>query len=137
MPGQHQQARCTFDTGCLQGNIVSLDLARRLGYTKFDKLKTREQNGGMTVMGGTLRPEGAVHLTWYHNSSALVFKDMRFLVLADANVDLLIGAHAIVKYNLMSPPNFETSKPNTIFTKIPKDRMLENHCLFSGTLANT
>ena len=60
-------------------------------------------------MGDTLTPEGAVHLSWYHSTSAQVFKDMRFLVLKNAEVDLLIGSHSLVKYNLISPPNFCTN----------------------------
>jgi hypothetical protein len=133
VPERHQQVQCSIDTGCLQGNIVSLELARSLGYTKFDKLTPREQNGGTTVTGDTPRPEGAIRLSWYHSSSAQVFKDMRFLVLANANADLVIGAHSIVKHNLLSPPNFQMRRG--LFTIVPGG-MLENHSLSSGALAN-
>lgn len=129
VPERHQQVRCTFDTGCLQGNIVSLDLAHRLGYKELDKLKPSEQNGGITMMGGTLMPEGAVHLSWYHSSSAQVFKDMRFLVLANANADLVIGAHSIVKYKLISPPNFWIVNRERGLYTIVAGGMLENHCV--------
>jgi len=102
----HQQVRCTFDTGCVQGNIISQDLAQTLGYDEFEKLKPREQNGGTTVTGDWLRPIGAIHLSWYHSTSPQVFRNMRFLVLADAKVDLLIGVHSIVRHGIISPPNF-------------------------------
>jgi hypothetical protein len=37
---------------------------------------------------------------------------MRFLVLADARVDLLVGAKSIVKHRLMAGPNFHISGGN-------------------------
>jgi hypothetical protein len=106
IPERHLTARCTFDTGCDQGNIVSLDLAHRLGFAEFEKLDEEEVHGGNTITGGRLNPMGAVHLSWYHGSSGQVFRDMRFLVLADAKVDLLIGSKSIFKHNLMAGPNF-------------------------------
>src|SRR5262249_40578944 len=118
--------RCTFDTGCVQGNIISQDLAQRLGYTKFDKLKPREQNGGTTVMGDWLRPIGAIHLSWYHNTSPQVFQNMRFLVLADAKVDLLIGVHSILRHGIISPPNFQSGDGNNVVVVNGGDEQLQN-----------
>lgn len=106
IPQTPLQKRCTFDTGCYQGNIVSLKLADELGFKTFEKLQAREAHGGTTITGEKFNPVGAVHLSWYHRSSGQVFKDMRFLVLADANIDLLIGAKSIVKNKLMAGPNF-------------------------------
>lgn len=87
-------------------------------------------------MGDTLTPEGAVHLSWYHSTSAQVFKDMRFLVLANAKVDLLIGVHSIVKYNLISPPNFWTNADEGGLVIMKRGGMFEKHSLSSETLAN-
>ena len=112
---------------------MSLDLVRRLGYTEFETLKPREQNGGITLMGDTLKPEGAVHLSWYHSTSAQVFKGMRFLVLANAKVDLLIGVHSIVKYDLISPPNFWTNAGTRNLLTIQPGGMFEKHTLSSET----
>ncbi|KAF2190028.1 hypothetical protein K469DRAFT_747301 [Zopfia rhizophila CBS 207.26] len=104
---QHQQAQCYFDTGCLQGNFVSLDFARKLGYTAIGKLKAREQNGRTSATG--LMPERAILLSWYHSASAQVFRNMRFLVAGNASFDLIIGTRSIVKYNLVSPPNLHVT----------------------------
>ena len=125
VPERHLQVRCTFDTGCVQGNIISQDLAQRLGYTKFDKLKPREQNGGTTVIGDWLKPIGAIHLSWYHSTSPQVFQNMRFLVLADARVDLLIGVHSIVRHGIISPPNFPISVAKGVVAVTPGDNTLQ------------
>jgi hypothetical protein len=101
----HQQARCCFDTGCLQGNIVSKDFARKLGYipSDFKSLRQRERNGGTSATGHIYMPEGVLHLTWYHNGGRL-FRDMRFLVSPTLQFDIVIGAHSILKHGLLLPP---------------------------------
>ena len=100
-------AKCLIDTGNMQGNLISRDFALKLGYTdsKFRPLKEFELNGGTSSTGHTLIPKGALHLTWYHNSSPRTFRDMRFLVSDDLHCDLVIGARSIQKYNLLCPPN--------------------------------
>ena len=105
---EHQQARCTFDTGCMQGNIVSRSFAEKLGYSELDykSLNPREKLGGTSATGQIHIPEGVLYLTWYHNSSPLLFRDMRFLVSPIQQCDILIGAHSIAKHKLLSPPNF-------------------------------
>lgn len=105
-PERCEQARCIFDTGCAQGNLISLDLARRLGYTKFEQLKRREKNGGTPVRGDVLKPVGAILVSWYHSTSPQVFSNMRFLVIEDGNIDLIVGVHSIVKHKLLAPPCF-------------------------------
>ncbi|KAJ4304771.1 hypothetical protein N0V90_000299 [Kalmusia sp. IMI 367209] len=98
-------ARCLFDTGCLQGNIISADLARRLGHTEFQPLTPRESNGGMVATGDIHQVLGAIRISWFHEASARVFGRMRFLVSESAQVDLVIGTRSIVKENLLTPPN--------------------------------
>jgi hypothetical protein len=91
---------------CLQGNIVSLAFATKLGYTEaeFRKLKPREQRGGVSASGHAIPPKGAIYLSWYHSTSPQ-YSNMRFLVLKDAQFDLVIGTESIVRHNLISPPN--------------------------------
>ncbi|KAE9364221.1 hypothetical protein N431DRAFT_104210 [Stipitochalara longipes BDJ] len=103
----HQQARCTFDTGCLQGNIISIEFARKLGFTSadFKRPSSRERNGGTSATGHAHVPEGVLHLTWYHNSSPRLFRNMRFLVSPSEHFDIVIGANSILKYKLLAPPN--------------------------------
>jgi hypothetical protein len=129
IPERHMHGRCTFDTGCLQGNIISLDFARRLGFTTFEELKPRERNGGITALGNTVKPEGAIRISWYHSTSSQVFKGMRFLVLANTQVDLLIGVHSILKYNLIQPPNFELQEEKTGVIHVKAGGKLDNYIL--------
>jgi len=100
-------AKCVFDTGCQQGNLVSKDLALRLGFTPsvFKKLRSQEEHGGKTATGDILNVEGALHLTWHHGSSSMVFRDMRFLVCPTESFDMIIGSVSIRKHSLVSPPN--------------------------------
>ncbi|OCL13371.1 hypothetical protein AOQ84DRAFT_372240 [Glonium stellatum] len=74
----------------VKGNIVSLSLAQKLGYTEFKNLNPRERNGGTSASGHKLQAEGAIHLTWYRSTSSQIFRDMRFLVSANAQCDLLV-----------------------------------------------
>ena len=103
-----QDAQCVLDTACLQGNIISVDFARRLGFTSFQTLRHREQNGARVATGDIHTVIGALRISWFHNTSAKVFRDMRFLVSETAQVDLVIGTHSIVKHRLLSPPNLMT-----------------------------
>jgi hypothetical protein len=65
-----------------------------------------ERRGGIVANGGSLIPEAAVFMTWFHASSPKVFRNMRFLVCQDAYCDIIIGARTIHKHNLLSEPNF-------------------------------
>ena len=100
-----EQAKCVFDTACLQGNIISSAFARRLGYEEFQDLKSREEPGGTVATGQIHKVKGAVHVSWFHSASPQVFRDMRFLVSESAQVDLVVGTHSIVRHQLISPPN--------------------------------
>lgn len=102
----HQQAQCFFDTGCFQGNIVSKDFARKLGYTPSDfmSLQPGERNGGISATGHIGIPEGALHLSWYHSSSPRVFRRMRFLISPTLQFDIVIGVDSILKHNILSAP---------------------------------
>lgn len=111
------QARCVFDTGCTQGNLISLDLAQRLGFAESDflPLSARESNGGMVATGDIHQVAGAVRISWFHNTSPKVFNDMRFLVSKSAQIDLVVGTGSIVKENLLTRPNLK------IYADIPTD----------------
>jgi hypothetical protein len=104
----HQQARCMFDTGCIQGNLVSREFALELGYKEsdFEPLSSRERNGGTSTTGHAHMPVGALRLTWYHNTSPRLYKDMRFLVSPSQDYQLVIGARSILLHKLISHPNF-------------------------------
>jgi len=103
----HQKARCTFDTGNLQGNIISKEFALKLGYTEsdFEPLRPKERNGGTSATGHMHMPEGALHITWYHNSSPRLYDGMRFLVSSETQCELIVGARSILRHRLLSPPN--------------------------------
>lgn len=100
---QRQQAMCVFDTGCLQGNIISAEFARRLGFAEFQPLKPKEKTGDIHDI------LGAVHVSWFHSGGTTVFRDMRFLVSESAQVDLVIGTHTLIRHNLLSPPSVQTA----------------------------
>ena len=104
----HQQARCMFDTGCMQGNLVSKEFALELGYKEsdFKPLSSREKNGGTSATGHPHIPVGALYLTWYHNSSPRLYRDMRFLVSPSQEYELVIGSRSILLHKLVSYPNF-------------------------------
>jgi hypothetical protein len=92
----------------LQGNIVSRAfVVDVLGYSEssFDKLTKVEEEGGAGVTGHKLIPGGAIYLTWYHNNSTRVFRDMRFLISDHPMYDIIIGARSIQKNNILDVPN--------------------------------
>ncbi|KAH8660974.1 hypothetical protein BGZ60DRAFT_530965 [Tricladium varicosporioides] len=102
----YQQTRCLYDTGCLQGNLISKAFAERLGFTPshFKQLTPREKNGGISGTGHSHVPVGALYLTWYNNRDNGIFRKMRFLV-SDAlspQHELIIGARTILDYNLLN-----------------------------------
>ncbi|ORY09024.1 hypothetical protein BCR34DRAFT_385554 [Clohesyomyces aquaticus] len=99
------EARCTLDTGCLQGNIISAKLAQRLGFVEYRPLSERESTGATLLTGNIHTAKGAVLVTWHHFTSTKFFHDMRFLVTESENVDLIIGTASIIKHNLIPPPN--------------------------------
>lgn len=116
-------AKCTIDTGNLQGNIVSRDFVINiLEYSEanFRELTEEEKRGGTTVTGDLFVPEGAIYLTWYHENSTRVFRSMRFLVSPHAHCDLIIGARSIVKDKLLGIPNFQLGSGGRTIYKPPK-----------------
>jgi len=102
---ERQEGRCVLDTACLQGNIISAEFAQRLGFTEFRALRPREESGGTVATGNIHKVSGAIHVSWFHCTSAKVYRDMRFLVSESAQVDMVIGTHSIVRHQLISPPN--------------------------------
>ncbi|TGO18460.1 hypothetical protein BPAE_0382g00050 [Botrytis paeoniae] len=103
-----KRAKCTIDTGNMQGNIVSRDFVENvLEYSEanFVRLTAEEKEGGFGITGDKLVPEGAIYLTWYHSKSTRVFHEMRFLISPHSQCDLIIGARSILKDNLLSVPN--------------------------------
>lgn len=107
-----KEAKCTIDTGNMQGNIVSRAFVEVLGYSEssFHMLTKAEKEGGTGITGHKLIPEGAIYLTWYHNKSTRVFRDMRFLVLEHPMCDLIIGARSIQENNILDVPNLMLSR---------------------------
>jgi hypothetical protein len=105
-------AKCTIDTGNMQGNIVSRDFVTDvLGYSEsnFMKITKQEERGGTGVTGHKLVPTGAIYLTWWHSKSSRVFHNMRFLVSEYPMYDLIIGAASIQKYSILDVPNLITA----------------------------
>lgn len=114
-----KEAKCTIDTGNLQGNIVSRAfVVDVLGYpeSSFQKLTKLEEDGGTGVTGHRLVPQGAIALTWYHNASTRVFRDMRFLVSENPMYDLIVGARSIQENNILDVPNLMGGQ--TIFNEL-------------------
>ena len=101
---QYIAARCLFDTGCYQGNIVSHSLVERLGYSEadFEPLSIREAAGGQTVTGEPVAVDAVIRLSWHHNTSPITYNRMRFLVSSSTTCDLIVGAHSIWKHKLFS-----------------------------------
>jgi hypothetical protein len=99
-------AKCTIDTGSLQGNIVSRKLVEILGFSSssFQELTEEEERGASGITGDPHTPLGAVYLTWYHNNSTRVFRDMRFLVSPSDSCDMIIGAWSIQKDKILDVP---------------------------------
>lgn len=112
-----KEAKCTIDTGNLQGNIVSRAfLVDVLGYLEadFHKLAKEEEEGGTGITGHTLIPEGAIYLTWYHSNSTKVFRDMRFLISEHPMYDLIIGARSVRENNILDVPNLADSGAGSV-----------------------
>ena len=117
-------AKCTIDSGNMQGNIVSrhfvLDILE-FSEANFCELTEEEKQGGRTVTGEIFVPEGAIYLDWYHENSTRVFRSMRFLVSPHAHCDLIIGARSIIKDKLLGVPNFNVGGV-TVYTPPEADR---------------
>ncbi|PQE32701.1 hypothetical protein CJF32_00008289 [Rutstroemia sp. NJR-2017a WRK4] len=103
-----KSAVCTIDTGNMQGNLVSRELVNRLGYSESNirDLTQAERRGAVGITNDKLIPEGAIYLTWYHKRGTRVFHNMRFLISPHPHADLVIGAQSILKYDLVTAPNF-------------------------------
>jgi len=100
-------AKCTIDTGNMQGNIVSREfLENVLGFplSSFQKMTKEEERGGTSITGDLHIPQGAIYLTWYHKNSTRVFRDMRFLISLTQHCDLIIGARSIQKDGILNVP---------------------------------
>ncbi|KAF7948460.1 uncharacterized protein EAE97_003871 [Botrytis byssoidea] len=111
-----KHAKCTIDTGNMQGNIVSREFVQKvLEYSEanFVPLTADEREGGFGITGDKLVPEGAIYLTWYHSKSTRVFHSMRFLISPHSQCDLIIGARSIQKDNLLGVPNLMATVPIT------------------------
>lgn len=127
-----KEAKCTIDTGNLQGNIVSkFFLIDVLGYaeTDFHKLTKEEEDGGTGITGHKFVPNGAIYLTWYHSNSTRVFRDMRFLISEHPMYDLIIGARSIQEHNILDVPNLMSGvddKPNPRYDQEPEPRSLSS-----------
>lgn len=108
----HHTTRCLLDTGCLQGNIVSEHLVESLGFTPsdYEPLSSMEKQGGQTMTGEACPVDGAILLSWHHNSSPVHYRQMRFLVSSRAQVDMIVGTRSIIKHNLMAPPVFMSNQ---------------------------
>ncbi|KUJ08851.1 uncharacterized protein LY89DRAFT_676744 [Mollisia scopiformis] len=103
-----KEAKCTIDTGNLQGNLVSRAFVTDvLGYSEshFQPLTKAEEVGGTGVTGHKLIPQGAISLTWYHSNSTRVFRDMRFLISEHPMYDLIIGSQSIHQNRILDVPN--------------------------------
>lgn len=114
---------CTIDTGNIQGNFVSQKfLVEQLGVppADFRPLTERERRGIIGTAQQGFIPQGAVYLTWYHSRSSRVYHNMRFLILPNVHADLVLGAHSIHKYNLLTVPN---SMPD--YSKIQEGILLQ------------
>ncbi|KAG9235376.1 hypothetical protein BJ875DRAFT_271799 [Amylocarpus encephaloides] len=123
---QHQiamVAKCTIDTGNMQGNIVSRKFVEVLGYPEsaVSPLTKEEEAGATGVTGHQLIPQGAIHLTWYHKESTRVFRDMRFLLSPNEHFDLIIGAWSIQNDRLLDVPNLMVDKVFLPITKLPRE----------------
>ncbi|KAJ4360924.1 uncharacterized protein N0V89_001493 [Didymosphaeria variabile] len=119
--GSFAPARCVLDTGNTQGNFISMDLARRLGFAESDiqPLTPREGNGGMVATGEVHKVLGFVRVSWFSQTSPRVFNQMRFLVSETAPVDLVIGTRSIQKEKLLNPPNLMNA--DNKFVVVDKD----------------
>lgn len=120
-----KEAKCTIDTGNMQGNIVSrafVENVLEFSEANFSKLTPEEKEGGTGITGHKLIPDGAIYLTWYHKKSTRVFRDMRFLISPNPHLDLIIGARSIQKDKLLAVPNLIDEGANTS-SRIDKGRL--------------
>ncbi|KAH8598742.1 hypothetical protein B0O99DRAFT_683495 [Bisporella sp. PMI_857] len=111
------EAKCTIDTGNMQGNIVSRRFVEDvLEYPEsaFCSLTKEEEAGATGITGHQLIPEAAVYLTWYHRKSTRVFRDMRFLISPSQHFDLIIGAESIHRDKLLDVPNLTSQLPDIV-----------------------
>lgn len=131
-------ARCTIDTGNLQGNVVSREFVEKvLEYSEenFSKLTKDEELGATGITGHTLIPDSAIYLTWYHEKSTRVFRNMRFLISPIKNYDLIIGARSIKKDNILDVPNLmATPHISRTFDNVKTECMRSHLCQLYNSL---
>ena len=99
----------------MQGNIVSREFVEKvLGFpsSSFGKLTKEEESGGTGITGEPHIPQGTINLTWYHNNSIRVFRDMRFLILPAQHYDIIIGAWSIQKDKILDVPCLAVNRPS-------------------------
>jgi hypothetical protein len=104
-----------------------------LKYTEshFQPLTKLEEDGGTGVAGHKLVPQGAINLTWFHNNSTRVFRDMRFLISEHPMYDLIIGARSIQENNILDVPNLMTGRAGGI--QVSDDEPTSTYPLFLTT----
>ncbi|KAF1972001.1 hypothetical protein BU23DRAFT_599930 [Bimuria novae-zelandiae CBS 107.79] len=103
---EHILARCVLDTASIIGNIISADLARRLGFGNDDfKPLNRSEQTSVDLTGSSVQFLGAILISWFHNTSPRVFRNMRCLVSERLAVDLVVGTRTIIQNNLLTPQN--------------------------------
>ena len=120
-----KEAKCTIDTGNMQGNIVSrafVENVLEFSAANFCELTQDEKEGGTGITGHKLIPDGAIYLTWYHKKSTRVFRNMRFLISPNPQCDLIIGARSIQKDKLLAVPNLMDEGATTA-ARIDKGRL--------------
>jgi len=125
-----KEAKCTIDTGNLQGNLVSKNFVTDvLGFheSHFQPLTKAEEAGGIGVTGHRLTPQGAIFLTWYHSNSTRVFRNMRFLISEHPMYDVIIGSESIHQNRILDVPNLgdHLEEPNEEPGSEDRDAMLD------------
>ncbi|TGO81822.1 hypothetical protein BPOR_1004g00030 [Botrytis porri] len=136
-----KHAKCTIDTGNMQGNIVSREFVENvLEYSEanFVRLTAEEREGGFGITGDKLVPEGAIYLTWYHSKSTRVFHKMRFLISPYSHCDLIIGARSILKDNLLGVPNLMATVTLTtrVANKDDERKVVDHGTTLNNTIAD-
>jgi hypothetical protein len=128
-------AKCTIDTGNMQGNIVSrkfVETVLEFPESNFLKLTEEEMRGGTSITGDSHVPLGAINLTWYHKNSTRVFYDMRFLISPTQHCDLIVGAQSIQRDNILNVPCLMVDDHDSRGNLISENRKIP-----PGTLATT
>jgi hypothetical protein len=117
-----KSVKCMIDTGNLQGNLVSKGLlTQHLRYRESDFLKLKKyEREGVSPSGHLVVPEAAIKLDWYHPSSSVVYRGMRFLVVPSENCELVLCARTIDEHKILTPPNFMNADHNVVQTKEPE-----------------